>query len=156
VLGRDGSVSLSVDDEPVVVEPHALSATAVIATIDGVRHNFQVAVSGDNRTVDVDSALGSSSYVVVPRFTDPSELVAAGSLVAPMPGSVVRVLVEQGAAVGKGDPLIVLEAMKMEHTVASPAEGIVSEVRVSAGQQVDAGAVLVVVDTGSDATEPGD
>ena len=60
-----------------------------------------------------------------------------------MPGAVVRVLVEAGATVTKGEPLVVLEAMKMEHTVASPADGTVSEVRVTAGQQVDAGAVLV-------------
>jgi biotin carboxyl carrier protein len=63
-----------------------------------------------------------------------------------MPGSVVRVLVEPGAAVAKGQPLVVLEAMKMEHTVASPADCTVTEVQVAAGQQVDAGAVLVVVD----------
>jgi biotin carboxyl carrier protein len=48
--------------------------------------------------------------------------------------------------VAKGAPLVVLEAMKMEHTVASPTDGTVSEVRVAAGHQVDAGSVLVVVD----------
>jgi biotin carboxyl carrier protein len=53
-----------------------------------------------------------------------------------------------GAAVGKGDPLVVLEAMKMEHTIASPADGVVSEIRVQAGQQVDAGAVLAHVEAG--------
>jgi propionyl-CoA carboxylase alpha chain len=103
-------------------------------------------VTADRLVVDVDSPLGASSFAVVPRFADPLHLVAAGSLVAPMPGAVVRVLVETGANVSKGDPLVVLEAMKMEHTVASPADGTVSEIRVQAGQQVDAGSVLVVVD----------
>jgi biotin carboxyl carrier protein len=96
--------------------------------------------------VDVDSPLGSSSYDVIPRFPDPTDSVAAGSLVAPMPGSVVRVLVESGAAVTKGQPLLVLEAMKMEHTVASPYDGVLAYLRVTAGQQVDAGSVLAVVD----------
>jgi len=63
-----------------------------------------------------------------------------------MPGSVVRVLVAAGDTVEKGQPLVVLEAMKMEHTVSAPAGGSVTDVRVSAGQQVEAGSVLVVVE----------
>ncbi|HEX3706378.1 MAG TPA: biotin carboxylase N-terminal domain-containing protein [Mycobacteriales bacterium] len=149
-LDRRGSVSLWVDGESVAVELHSVSPTGIDATIDGVRRRAHVAVSPDRRTIDIDSALGASSYLVVPRFTDPSDSVAAGSLVAPMPGAVVRVLVAAGATVAKGDPLVVLEAMKMEHTVASPADGTVGEVRVTAGQQVYAGAVLVVVDSGAE------
>jgi propionyl-CoA carboxylase alpha chain len=140
-------VTLSVDDESVAIELHHASGSTFDVTVDGVRRRAHVTVSADQATVDVDSALGASSYAVVPRFTDPSDAVAAGSLVAPMPGAVVRVLVEAGAPVAKGDPLVVLEAMKMEHTVASPTAGTVSEVRVTAGQQVDAGSVLAVVDS---------
>jgi acetyl/propionyl-CoA carboxylase alpha subunit len=151
VIGRGGAVELAVDDQPVAVEGHSVTGQVVDASMHGVRRRFRVAVAADGAAVDVDSPLGASSFDVVPRFDDPSHHVVAGSLVAPMPGSVVRVLVEQGAAVAKGDPLVVLEAMKMEHTVASPANGTVGEVRVQAGQQVDAGSVLVVVD--SDETE---
>jgi acetyl/propionyl-CoA carboxylase alpha subunit len=147
-IDRAGGVTLEVDGEAVVIEVHHSTVDELTATFDGVRRVVRVAISADQRVVDVDSPLGSSSYDVVPRFADPSESVAAGSLVAPMPGSVVRVLVEAGAVVAKGDPLLVLEAMKMEHTVASPADGTVSEVRVTAGQQVDAGALLAVVDAG--------
>jgi propionyl-CoA carboxylase alpha chain len=57
----------------------------------------------------------------------------------------VRVLVEAGTDVMVGQPLVVLEAMKMEHTVAAPTTGKVAEVRVQPGQQVEAGTVLVVV-----------
>ncbi|HVX69673.1 MAG TPA: biotin carboxylase N-terminal domain-containing protein [Mycobacteriales bacterium] len=151
VVGRGGAVEVAVDDEAVEVDIHSVRAELVDATVDGVRRRYAVAVGASGATVDVDSPLGASSFGVVPRFEDPSHHVAAGSLVAPMPGSVVRVLVQSGASVTKGDPLIVLEAMKMEHTVASPADGTVSEVRVQAGQQVDAGSVLVVVD--SDGTD---
>jgi acetyl/propionyl-CoA carboxylase alpha subunit len=143
---RNGSVELDADGEPVVIAVDDAEPGFVDAAMDGVRRRFHTVVSGDGSSVDVDSPLGSSSFAVVPRFDDPSHHVAAGSLVAPMPGSVVRVLVEAGATVAKGDPLVVLEAMKMEHTVASPTAGTVAEVQVAAGQQVDAGAVLVVVD----------
>jgi propionyl-CoA carboxylase alpha chain len=62
-----------------------------------------------------------------------------------MPGTVVRVAVAEGDAVTAGQPLLWLEAMKMEHQIAAPADGVVSEVNVSPGQQVDVGAVLAVV-----------
>jgi acetyl/propionyl-CoA carboxylase alpha subunit len=146
LFGRDGAVELDVDGEAVEVTLHSAGPDLVDVSFDGVRRRYRTSLAADDAGIDVDSPLGASSFRVVPRFADPSHAIAAGSLVAPMPGSVVRVLVEAGATVAKGDPLVVLEAMKMEHTVASPAEGTVSEVRVSAGQQVDAGAVLVVVD----------
>jgi acetyl/propionyl-CoA carboxylase alpha subunit len=145
-FGRNDSITAAVDGRPVELVVHSTQQDVMDATINGIRRQFDVVVAADDGTVDVDSVLGSSSYDVVPRFPDPLHAIAHGSLVAPMPGSVVRVLVESGAQVTKGQPLVVLEAMKMEHTVASPEDGTVAEVQVSAGQQVDAGAVLVVVD----------
>jgi acetyl/propionyl-CoA carboxylase alpha subunit len=147
----NGSLTVTVDDEPVTVMLHSAAWHVVDATINGVRRRYRVSAAPGDGPVDVDSPLGSSSYEVVPRFPDPLHAVAHGSLVAPMPGAVVRVLVAAGDAVSKGQPLVVLEAMKMEHTVASPSHGTVSEVSVAAGQQVDAGAVLAVVDDGSEA-----
>jgi biotin carboxyl carrier protein len=98
----------------------------------------------------VDSVLGSTVLVETPRFGDPEAAEHTGSLRAPMPGSVLRVLAEAGSTVRKGQPLLVLEAMKMEHTVAAPADGVLSEMSVSAGQQVDTGQVLAVVGNPSD------
>jgi acetyl/propionyl-CoA carboxylase alpha subunit len=163
VLGaadRETTVTYSLDrasrlTEAVVdgemVEASVVSATPddVLLTVDGVLRRCRVAVGAD--AVDVDSALGSSSYVVVPRFPETDSDVTAGSLVAPMPGSVVRVLIESGATVEVGQSLVVLEAMKMEHTVAAPVAGVVTDVRVQAGQQVEAGTVLVVVEEATDA-----
>jgi propionyl-CoA carboxylase alpha chain len=144
-FGRDG-IDVSVNGEPLKVELHSAAYHVIDATVGGVRRRYFVVIPTDESVIDVDSPLGSSSYVVVPRFPDPAALIVAGSLVAPMPGTVVRVVVEVGAAVAKGQPLVVLEAMKMEHTVTSPAAGTVVDLRVQAGQQVDAGAVLAVVD----------
>jgi propionyl-CoA carboxylase alpha chain len=145
-FGRD-AVDLSVDGKPLELELHSAAHHVIDATIDGVRRGYHVVIPPDLSMIDVDSPLGSSSFEVVPRFPDPSATLAAGSLVAPMPGNVVRVLIEAGSAVAKGAPLVVLEAMKMEHTVTSPADGTVSEVRVHPGQQVDAGTILAVVDS---------
>jgi biotin carboxyl carrier protein len=62
-----------------------------------------------------------------------------------MPGLVLRVLASAGATVTSGQPLVVLEAMKMEQTVTAPADGVVAELRVKAGEQVNTGQVLAVV-----------
>jgi propionyl-CoA carboxylase alpha chain len=83
---------------------------------------------------------------VVPRFTDPADAVASGSLLAPMPGTVVAVHVEKGEQVECGRPVLVLEAMKMQHTVAAPHAGTVTGMSVRPGDQVAAGEVLAVVE----------
>ena len=82
----------------------------------------------------------------VPRFTDPAEAVASGSLLAPMPGTVVSVAVEKGDRVEAGQPVLVLEAMKMQHTVTAPHAGSVTQLDVRAGSQVASGEVLAVVE----------
>ncbi|MBK8065077.1 MAG: ATP-grasp domain-containing protein [Betaproteobacteria bacterium] len=68
-----------------------------------------------------------------------------GSLAAPMPGRIVAVLVQAGARVEKGAPLVILEAMKMEHTITAPRAGTVSEIRHAAGEQVAEGSELIVL-----------
>lgn len=87
----------------------------------------------------------------LPRLPEPTTGVTAGSLTAPMPGAVLRVLVEVGTVVRAGQSVVVMEAMKMEHALYSPHDGVVTEVLVLAGQQVDNGQVLVVVDAPLDA-----
>ncbi len=94
----------------------------------------------------VDSALGASAFRIEPRFPEPEVVVAHGSLLAPLPGTVVSVLVSPGDHVTAGQPLLALEAMKMEHTIRAPHDGVVADVRVSVGDQVEPDAVLLVVD----------
>jgi propionyl-CoA carboxylase alpha chain len=131
-LVADGNVSL-VESAP----------DRVVLEVDGVRRSFEVAAY--DGLVCVDSSLGSVSLTPVERFVDPARQVVAGSLVAPMPGTVIRVGVQVGDTVKEGQPLLWLEAMKMEHTIAAPADGVVGELNVQAGQQVEVGAVLAVV-----------
>ncbi|WP_296605789.1 biotin carboxylase N-terminal domain-containing protein [Nocardioides sp.] len=111
---------------------------------DGVRTTYAIAVNG--AAVDVDSARGHVRLTRVPRFVDPAEAVASGSLLAPMPGTVVSVAVEAGQQVEAGQPVLVLEAMKMQHTVSAPYAGTVTEIDVKPGAQVAAGEVLAVVE----------
>jgi propionyl-CoA carboxylase alpha chain len=138
-LRREGLLAESDDNVRLV------SAAPGTVTLDlgGPHYRFEVAVAGEY--VFVDSDLGPVRLRALPRFPDPSSLLAPGSLLAPMPGTVIRVEAELGAAVVAGQPLVVLEAMKMEHRIAAPAPGVVTELNVRAGQQVEAGSVLVVI-----------
>jgi propionyl-CoA carboxylase alpha chain len=143
-LGRDG-FAVTVGDEPIEdLQVWALTPSLLDATVAGLRRRVEVNWVGDVSYVDSD--LGSSTLVEVDRFPVPRSAAAQGSLLAPMPGSVVRVHAVTGAAVHAGDTLVVLEAMKMEHSIRAPHDGVVGSVAVRVGQQVETGAMLVVVE----------
>ena len=114
--------------------------------IDGTRRVYRVHRVGTDTYVDASD--GSTALSETPRFGDPAKLAPAGSLLAPMPGLVLRVLAEPGAVVTAGQPILVLEAMKMEQTVSAPADGVLAELRAKAGEQVSTGQVLAVLETG--------
>ncbi len=135
--GRDGYV---LTDGAVV----SASSSEVTLEQDGLRTTYAVSVVGDQ--VDVDWPGGHVALRRTPRFVDPADVVASGSLLAPMPGTVVSVAVEQGQQVEAGQPVLVLEAMKMQHTVRAPGPGTVTEIDVKPGAQVAAGEVLAVVE----------
>ena len=149
--------ALELESPPAGIEEVGLveqRADGVVLVLDGVRRAFAVSrhrVAGqDEPTVAVDSALGSIELRTLPRFVDPSARAPEGALVAPMPGAVVRIAVAVGDVVEAGQPLLWLEAMKMEHPVLAPAAGVIAEIAVSLGEQVEQGTALAVVDTGSD------
>ncbi|OMC02338.1 acetyl/propionyl-CoA carboxylase subuit alpha [Mycobacterium sp. NS-7484] len=129
------------DDDGVALV--AATPERVALSVHGVERAFEVARYDDQ--VYVDSPLGPVQFTALPRFPDPNDAVAHGSLLAPMPGSVVRVGAAVGDTVTAGQPLIWLEAMKMEHTIAAPEDGVLAELNVAAGQQVEVGAVLARV-----------
>ena len=121
-----------------------VDATCVVLELDDVCRTYHVHHRGD--VVHVHSTLGSVDLREVPRFPVATRDEVHGGCIAPMPGKILAVHVELGQSVGKGDTLIILEAMKMEHPVTAPHDGVVTEVRVEIGQQVEAGTVLVVLE----------
>ncbi|GIF05209.1 acetyl/propionyl/methylcrotonyl-CoA carboxylase subunit alpha [Actinoplanes siamensis] len=128
---------LSVDDQHVVLDDHGVRETYRVTVVDG--------------GADVHGPSGAYDLHAVPRFPDPSAHLAAGSLLASMPGAVVAVHVAAGDSVRAGAPVVVLEAMKMQQTLTAPAGGVVTSLAAAVGQQVAAGDVLAVIDPG----EPG-
>ncbi|UXA05925.1 biotin/lipoyl-binding protein [Mycobacterium sp. SMC-2] len=137
---------LMADDEQV----RLVSATpdeVVLADGSGVSCGFAVARYGpDTQDVYVDSARGPVHLVALPRFPEPGSAVEQGSLVAPMPGNVIRIGAAVGDTVDAGQALIWLEAMKMEHTLTAPTDGVLVELNVTTGQQVEVGTVLARVE----------
>jgi propionyl-CoA carboxylase alpha chain len=117
----------------------------VLADGNGVASSFAVARHGQD--IYVDSARGPVHLVALPRFPEPGSAVEKGSLVAPMPGNVIRLGAAVGDTVTTGQPLVWLEAMKMEHTITAPADGVLAELNVNTGQQVEVGAVLARVES---------
>ncbi|GAA5167377.1 biotin carboxylase N-terminal domain-containing protein [Pseudonocardia eucalypti] len=139
-------VWVAVNGEPLgeSVRARGTSAEGVTLEVDGVSRRYRVATYGAGQ-VYVDGPDGAAAFTRVPRFGDPTAGTAAGSLLAPMPGGVLRVLAAVDDLVTEGQPLVVLEAMKMEHTVAAPGDGRVTELSVRPGDQVHTGQVLAVV-----------
>ncbi|MFC5957593.1 acetyl/propionyl/methylcrotonyl-CoA carboxylase subunit alpha [Streptomyces pratens] len=117
-------------------------AGLVVLDVDGVRRRFEVGRHGDRVWVD------GTVLTALPRFPDPTAQLAPGSLLAPMPGTVVRVAdgLAAGASVQAGEPLLWLEAMKMQHRISAPVTGTLSALHATEGQQVEVGALLAVVD----------
>ena len=96
-------------------------------------------------TVATDSVLGPVSMTELPRYEDPSLVATEGSLLSPMPGSIISVDVTNGQTVKAGQALMSMEAMKMEHAIRATADGVVTDISVAVGDQVDAGKVLAIV-----------
>ncbi|WP_405820122.1 ATP-grasp domain-containing protein [Streptomyces sp. NBC_01390] len=116
-------------------------ASLVVLEVAGVRRKFDVTRYADRIHVN------ATTLTPLPRFPDATAQHAPGSLLAPMPGTVVRVA--EGATVGApvraGEPLLWLEAMKMEHKIAAPTTGTLTALHVVTGQQVEVGTLLAVV-----------
>jgi propionyl-CoA carboxylase alpha chain len=135
--GPDGPVTVS-------YRPAPAAPDAVTLVDDGIRTTYRVHAIGDVSYVDGPG--WSVTLSEVDPLPEPVSALPAGSLTAPMPGQVVAVRVAKGDRVTAGQPLLALEAMKMEHAVLAPTDGVVAELRVAAGSQVDAGEVVAVIE----------
>ncbi|GIF65160.1 acetyl/propionyl-CoA carboxylase subuit alpha [Asanoa ishikariensis] len=140
-LGGLGQPPATDDHPPAQVV--SAEADAVALDVNGIRLMFTVRRIGEVSYVD--SPEGSVALQELPRFPLPSAQLAEGSLVAPLPGHVSRVMVVPGQRVRPGELLMTLEAMKLEHPVYAPSAGYVSALPVGPGSQVETGAVLAVL-----------
>ncbi len=163
-LWRDQSVELTIAERKVVVsygdagkgrfrvasgafKSEALlvsrEADDLVLELEGLRRRYRVVVEGSRIFVQVNGR--AVTFHEVPRFPDLDSAVPEGGCVAPMPGKIVKIDVEAGQKVEKGQRLLVMEAMKMEHSITAAVAGTVEQVSVKVGQQVEADQVLIIV-----------
>ena len=114
------------------------------AEISGSRYRSKV--SKDKDLLLLHTYKGDVLFKILPKFRIQEIGIVEGGLNAPMPGKVVEVKIKKGSSVKKGDTLVILEAMKMEHKVSAPANGKISKVLISQGDQVENGQTLIVLD----------
>ena len=107
---------------------------------------FYSKITQDDDNIVVHGPWGDALFKILPRFTLPGSEVQAGGLIAPMPGKVIDLKVKVGSKVKKGDTLVILEAMKMEHQVKASEDGKVTKVLIKKDDQLENGALLMVVD----------
>jgi propionyl-CoA carboxylase alpha chain len=142
---RGRLAALSADGIPLeAAQLGSADADGVELSVGGVRRRYRVRAFGDR--VEVNAPSGQCTLRELDRFPDPSRQDAPGSLLAPMPGKVIRVDASPGDTVTAGQPLLVLEAMKMEHEIVAPAAGVLTALPVSVGDQVDAGTLLAAIE----------
>jgi acetyl/propionyl-CoA carboxylase alpha subunit len=125
-------------------ETASARASTVDLTHEGVRRRYRVRVTAHG--AEVNGPEGQSSFARRSEDDPEEQGGMAGECRAPLPGAIARVLVAAGDHVGDGDPLVVLEAMKMEHTLRAAGAGTVGHVLCAPGDQVDVGDVLVVIE----------
>tara|TARA_Y100001970_G_scaffold111486_1_gene139151 strand:- start:228 stop:2150 length:1923 start_codon:yes stop_codon:yes gene_type:complete len=138
---RDGSFDINDGTVAKVIE---WSTSGIDIEVNNSR--FFSKVTRDNENIVIHGPWGDALFTILPRFTLPGSEALAGGLVAPMPGKVVDLKVKAGSKVKKGDTLVILEAMKMEHQVKAPEDGKITKVLIKKEDQLENGALLMVLD----------
>ena len=140
---RDGSFDVGESHARV----RAWSEDEIDIEVDGRRARVRVTCDADH--LHVQTRRGTATFEIVARFSVPGAEEVHGGLIAPMPGVVLAVRAAVGQNVRAGETLVVLEAMKMEHVITAPHDGVVTDVFVHATQQVDRGTTLLAVEGAS-------
>ncbi|MGH9755311.1 MAG: biotin/lipoyl-containing protein, partial [Blastocatellia bacterium] len=138
-----GACRARVFDSTVVAQVLSCSPGSIRIEIDGVQRAFKITEAGDE--LYVHSSLGSRVIKRPTRHPLRQAASEEGSANSPMPGKVLKILVETGQKISSGDPLIILEAMKMEHTMRAVVNGVVESILVSNGEVVGPGQLLVQI-----------
>ena len=138
---RDGSFTVNEETTAKVID---WTPSGIDIEINTSR--FYSKITQDDDNIVVHGPWGDALFKILPRFTLPGSEVQAGGLIAPMPGKVIDLKVKVGSKVKKGDTLVILEAMKMEHQVKASEDGKVTKVLIKKDDQLENGALLMVVD----------
>ena len=112
--------------------------------ISNVRYRSKITMDDDLLLIQTHK--GNLLFKILPKFNITQEEAIKGGLTAPMPGKVVEIKIKRGSNIKKGDTLVILEAMKMEHKVLAPDNGKIKEVLIKENDQVENGQTLVVLD----------
>lgn len=123
---------------------HSADEYGIDAEFNGKRHYSRITIKDNNILVHM--PFGDINLEIKPRFVMPGSENIQGSLSAPMPGKVIALNVKKGSKVKAGDVLVILEAMKMEHSIKALEDGVVSKILISKNDQVENGAPLMIVD----------
>jgi acetyl-CoA carboxylase biotin carboxylase subunit len=132
---------VTASDSTVRAQVVSCDNASIRLSLDGIQRTFTITEADDR--LYVHSALGSCAIRPLPRHPIPERAGEQGSANSPMPGAVLKIVVEPGQPVAAGDPLLVLEAMKMEHTMRAAVAGVVEAVLVKSGEIVAPGQLLV-------------
>ena len=139
-LQRDGSFKFANDKTALIYE---MDESGIDCVFDAKRHYAKVTMNDSDILVHM--PYGDVMLSIKPKFVMPGQEITAGGLIAPMPGKVIDIKVDKGKKVKAGDTLVILEAMKMEHSIKASEDGTVSELLISVNDQVENGALLMVV-----------
>ena len=137
---RDGSFDVNDDITAKVIK---WDPSGIDIEIGKTRFFSKITKSDENLVVH--GPWGDILFKILPRFKSIGQEAKDGGLIAPMPGKVIDLKVKVGSKINKGDTLVVLEAMKMEHTVKAIEDGVIDELFVSQNDQVENGALLMVI-----------
>ena len=137
---RDGSFMTSNDNKVLI---HDWQTNSIDIEIDGFRHQSNISMNDD--LLLVQHPQGSKILTILPRFKSSDSKLVKGSLVSPMPGKVIEIKIEQGQVVSRGEELVVIEAMKMNHTISADQDGAVKEIFIKVGDQLDLGESLLTL-----------
>lgn len=143
---RDGW-QIEVGERRIAVQAKLRDDGRVSATFDGTAYKGSVVQDGGEVTVLMD-AVATRLTLIDPLITSEMDETTGDNVSSPMPGRIIQVLVAPGADVKKGQALLVLEAMKMEHTIAAPRDGIIDRISFAVGDQVTEGALLAAYQSG--------
>jgi propionyl-CoA carboxylase alpha chain len=148
---RDGSFDYEALDQRGSARLLSIEGARVWIEVDGLRQSVSVVTEGNETWVQ--GAAGEARLVEIPRFPEKAVEAVVGGHTAPMPGKIVAVHVQPGDRVARGQVLLILEAMKMEHRILAAEDGVIREVRAEPGHQMEAGQLLLVIDGDGEGVE---